>query len=590
MHNSAVPFDAAAAMASPPLPDQLPATARQSAQPTSPRESSDPTGQNSPARLPEAGCYLTLYTSSVDPTVGYFGTLRVARSNGQVIASGDLYQRDASFVDGDPPSVVLTPAPDPAAGIPVFPIGSYRYYLRVTAMREEKTEAGAGFSLAFELYRFSASAVQLLDGSVTSWPIEVKLTAVMTPESARDPSRGQAFAGNVATAAGTTIGRLSMQWVSPYLRRATVEIDRVPASDVPRSMLAEVTWQSIFDKVGWDVAVVESDSDVEEPSGGMWNRTEAHKAMRARREKTDLSTEWRYHIFAVRRIALAHTPVDPAPFDKLNGERGFMYDETGSADDPPREGLMIASDWEFPQEEMWGPLQGMRARQTVTYFRTAVHELGHAMGLEHNTTDHGFMCPTDVIAQRNPKPPAPAFPDNMEWSFAPDDEHRLRHWPDLIVRPGGTNAFTGRNAPINRFQSDKHRLECAPSAPSVPLGAPVCINLRLVNTGTQKNSVPASLSLQSGTIRGQVIDPYGTARPFLPLALDESANAPPSQIDPGSHVDGSLALLAGRQGILFPLPGAYRIVIEASWTVIGLTSFAMSETRVSVSAAPDAEC
>jgi hypothetical protein len=61
--------------------------------------------------------------------------------------------------------------------------------------------------------------------------------------------------------------------------------------------------------------------------------------------------------------------------------------------------------------------------------------MGHAMGLGHNDAGFHIMRPTDGIAQgaSADKP----FPANIEWSFEPNDEHRLRHWPDIAVRPGG---------------------------------------------------------------------------------------------------------------------------------------------------------
>jgi hypothetical protein len=62
---------------------------------------------------------------------------------GDLIASGDLYKRETVLDDNSQP---ITNEPDPATGIPIFPIKSYRYYLRVIRMHE----SGGGFSLAFE--------------------------------------------------------------------------------------------------------------------------------------------------------------------------------------------------------------------------------------------------------------------------------------------------------------------------------------------------------------------------------------------------------------------------------------------------------
>src|SRR5262249_47958710 len=221
------------------------------------------------ARLPVPGCYLLNYT----PTVSYFtfdGTLRIAAATGRLLASADLYQRD-----------LAEPAPpDPAAGIPVFPIKSYRFYLRV----KDISPADDGFSLAFEAYRFAADEVSSFDGSFTRWPKDGEYSALLAPVPAAEgyPAPDRCYAGDVKDSAGTTIGRLSMGFVSPYLRKATIEIDRVPESRPPLDNGGGITWRTVFDKVGWDITVLESDSDVEEPCGGVWNRAEAHAAMQCR--------------------------------------------------------------------------------------------------------------------------------------------------------------------------------------------------------------------------------------------------------------------------------------------------------------------
>src|SRR5262249_48652478 len=158
-----------------------------------------------------------------------------------------------------------------------------------------------------------------------------------------------------------------------------------------------------------------------------------------------------------------------------------------------REGLMIASRWRVPEEARWGLVQGMLTAETVTYFRTAVHELGHALGLNHNVRGTNFMRPADGIADDGLKTPPTPFPENIRWSYSPDDEHRLRHWPDLIVRPGGRGMFSGAAAAISASPSNRHRLDVAPVLTSVPLGAPVRINVSLVNTSDRQDYGPLSL-------------------------------------------------------------------------------------------------
>jgi hypothetical protein len=73
---------------------------------------------------------------------------------------------------------------------------------------------------------------------------------------------------------------------------------------------------------------------------------------------------------------------------------------------------------------------------------------------------------------------------NIRWSFQADDELRLRHWPDLVVRPGGAAWPFGSNAPTsvsNEVTSDVLRLDVSAVLPEVPFGAPVRVNLNLVN-------------------------------------------------------------------------------------------------------------
>jgi hypothetical protein len=51
------------------------------------------------------------------------------------------------------------------------------------------------------------------------------------------------------------------------------------------------------------------------------------------------------------------------------------------------------------------------------------------------------------MAQDSATPDAP-FPEYRP-SYAPEDQHRLRHWPD-IVRPGGAVPNAGAVSPLGR--------------------------------------------------------------------------------------------------------------------------------------------
>ena len=249
-----------------------------------------------------------------------------------------------------------------------------------------------------------------------------------------------------------------------------------------------------------------SDDDVVGPANGIWRAADGHAAMAARRDRTDLNTEWRYHILAVPQIN--------------SNLRGHMYD--GAAGGPnilPREGLYVASHWRVPVNPIWGSTQGKLSGETVIHFRTAVHEFGHALGLDHVARGVTFMRTTDEIASAGT--PDRPFPDNIEWSFAPEDEHRLHHWSDMMVRPGGASVLWSATAPLEQIKSDKHRLEVTPVLAAVPLGAPVRVELRLVNTGDGNDFGPANLSLSSRYVRGQVIDAQGTVRDFAAIAIGE---------------------------------------------------------------------
>ena len=527
-------------------------------------------------RTLRAGCYLLRYTplppaTAVAP-VHYDGTLRVQRDGANTIASGDLYlhRPHVRLPFGRRPAAALS-EPNPAAGIPIFPRSRYRYYVRVTQI--VRRAAGTHFTLGFELHRF--------DHATKSWSNEGAFTADMHWSAAPSgyPSSSDYLTGEVRTSSGSMRGHLTMGWVSKHLRRAVIEIDRVGASEAALANSAGVDWRAIFEQVGWEVTVDESDASLSEPSGESWSDAEMHAEMLARRDSADLDREWRYWLICVRRLD--------------STDRGIMFDAFGGdSNNIPREGAGISSHWQIPNADPWGLVKGMRfGTATDPYYRTAVHELGHAMGLYHNTVDNGFMNTTPEIASS--AVPPEQFPQNIQWSHAPDDQKRLRHMPDMWVRPGGV-AFGAAygTAPISPGDmiEEAEGLELAVRAllAAVPIGAPVRVEYTLANRSDEPLPVPASLALKSGHVKGSVIDPSGTVRTFRSLVrcVEEE---PLRELAPGETMSHSVTLLRGPDGPLFPASGAYRVVLEVEWELDGVPLRTAGETSVMVTPIVDDE-
>ena len=538
------------------------------------------------------GCYLANFKPTSGALISYDGTIRVECNSSGRTASGDMYQRPIIFlppvisginVGSYPilysPRAVLTSGPNPAAGIPILSRSRYRYYLNITQILEHYTLANS-FTLGFKMYRFTKSAGAWSTGGV--WTDEGTFTAVMTwlTAPAGYPSSSDYLEGDVKNSTGTVIGRLKMGWVSNYLRKATVEIDRVAQSEAPLNNGAGVDWVSIGNGIGWQITVDNSDSNVAEPSGESWSDAECHQAMLARRDASNLDAEWRYHVLAVRRLD--------------STSRGIMYDAFGGdSNNIPREGCSLSSHWVTPNTAAWGLVRNTRfGAATMPYFRTAVHETGHAMGLYHNTVDNGFMNTTDVIANSSLTPGSAPFPNNVQWSYNSEDAKRLRHMPDIYVRPGGLPFGTSyASTPISPtdFSSEAEGLELriSPLLEAVPLGAPVRVNIELVNVSDSTLVAPRKLNMKSGNIRGTVTDAAGSTRTFrsLMLCVDDNELI---LLKPGESVWHSATLIRGAEGALFPSSGVHRISVEASWGMDeGIEAIVVGECSVMVTSAVD---
>ena len=195
---------------------------------------------------------------------------------------------------------------------------------------------------------------------------------------------------------GVTRETVTLEWISSFFRRASVEIDTlvgaVAAQPVPDGAGGTEYFDTIYAKHGWDLEVVRDQVDVPVPAGvtptNCWTPGDLHNLLTTQRNPaTDLDKEWRIHLMFV-----------PA---RLGCGRGVMYDTI----DVPREGCASFSDDGYPTTDSsnFGAAANQRQRDVPRAFlRSATHEITHTFNQIHQeqetTADNSIMTTTPSVA------------------------------------------------------------------------------------------------------------------------------------------------------------------------------------------------
>ena len=539
-------------------------------------EVADEQGAGAGGRLPvlKQGCYTVQHTPTRAGTSGYRfrGSLRVELAGGAPRISGDLYR----YRGDAEPEAAATPT------IPVYSRRSYNSYLRGT---------GAGllsspFTLDFEqfTYRHPASG---FDGTFPRNPSRrVRFTLDDTPTP--DLFRGQLHA-LPASGGQQLLGQVSIRWISPFFRRATVQLNTLTGA-IPPPVVDGTDIRSIFTDVGWDLALIDGGSIGLPPAlsrvnpAKEWSEKNLHILMRSvpGYDPAGLDTQWRVHLLVV-----------PAT---MGCNRGLMFDtDPTDANGVPREGAATFSHDGYRPED-FGPggtdhfdaVTGKRQHEVPrAYLRSATHEVGHAFNQIHQGDeggiDNSIMSSTASVA--SVLGAQGTFPDGINLAFNPTVTRHLRHYPDPAVRPGGMEYFGDTvNAPEPAdvgWVSDMH-LDVVPSTERARLGQPITLRWTLTNDSTGPVAVPDRIDTETLIARINVTDSSGQITFMRPPALDACFTANVVALEPGASISGSTTLFWGTHGFAFETPGRHRVEVVLLWKVAGAPVAAEGETDVFV--------
>jgi hypothetical protein len=552
------------------------------------------------------GCYSINFQPKGSSVLGprYVGTLRVENIGGGAIRfSGDFYTFFLVILPVPQPPVMLDrierirlanlaqaadgPTEDAPGVIPIYQRRKYYSYLKgkaATLTTVRLASAPCWFSLDFDEYKYTHPATGF-SGTFPAAPtraLRFTMNYTATPNS---------YTGKVLQ--GTTeLGTISMQWISPFFRRASLSIYRLvgaenPPASVPGTSGAE-SFKTVFATAGWDLSVSfagdiplpASLSGVQDPKQ-CWSQANCATLMSSipGYNPADLDMNWRAYLMAI-----------PA---KLGCSRGQMFDlGSGNPNNIAREGAVTHSHDGYPTTDsshFGAAANGLQKDFPRAFLRSASHEVGHTFNQIHQEleggSDNSIMTTTpsvaDVLFSQSK-----TFPNDINLGFNARVRRHLIHLPDPAVRPGAMEFF---GAAVNAPQADQilwpaeFKLEVTVDQTHIALGEPAAVSWTLTNQSEGVMLAPTTLDIESLTARVSVTDPAGNTTFLRPAEQKACVHVTLGALNPGESVTGSTNVFWGRDGFAFERPGRHIVEVIALWQVGEMWVGANAETDVWIS-------
>jgi hypothetical protein len=522
------------------------------------------------------GCYqLNITKFQVGPPTIYrasyrLGTLRVVKGATSYAISGDTYRY--SWFD----IIVLhngsgIPSFGPTI-IPIYPRSRYNSYLKVTAVNIPFISIGpCRIHLTVEEYDYTQPPAGSFDGTfptTASRTMDIYLAPVTPPTGFPGPYfTGQVYIGGILQSnLSVTLG-----WVSPMLRRATVELHVMTGSVAPTGVGGEFL-DTIYTKAKWQLTVLTDPTPVPVPvtapptdPTNCWPSSALHNVMTALADfsAVNLDTTWHMHVLVVQA--------------RLGCGRGVMFDTINV----PREGVATFCEDGYPHTEsaFFGAAADQMQRNVPRAFlRSCTHEITHGFNQIHQEqeggADNSVMTTTpsvsDVIHAAGG-----TFPVDINLDFNEHVRHHLQHLPDPVVRPGGMTFTAGHNGipvpsvdePEGAQEIIEHpflKLTLRAKKERLKIGEPLPLSWKLTNTGHSAIRAPNFVGIEHDFADLSVMKPDGSTLDVAPFVVICDASQL-TDLNPGDTRTAEHQLFWSTQGFSFDSPGKHTVKLDISW-------------------------